>query len=103
MNFLKWLAARFAEPSTHASLAAISSVASVIFPQYAPVLQGLTIAFGGAGIALPGAPPAAAPVTAAAMAAWMPPVHIAANPALAHAINVGLQAAITDLLTPPAK
>ncbi len=101
MNFLKWLGARFAEPSTHASLAAISGVASVIFPQYAPVLQGLTIAFGGAGIALPGAP--AAPAMPLAAAAFIPPVHIAANPALAHAINVGLQAAITDLLTPPAK
>jgi hypothetical protein len=102
MNFLNWLRKRISEPSTHASLSGGLAVAAMAFPQYAPFLQAASGVFAAIGIATPetggaGAAPGALP------AAWIPPVHIASNPALEHAINVGVQAAITDLLTPPAK
>jgi hypothetical protein len=103
MNFLKWLVARATEPSTHASLMGLTAVASVIFPQYAPLLQAASGVFGGLGIVLPEGGVGAGTAPGAPPAAWIPPVHIASNPALEHAINVGVQAAITDLLTPPVK
>lgn len=99
MNFLNWLRTRLTEPSTHASLSGGLAVAAMVFPQYAPFLQAASGVFAAIGIGTPesggaGAAPAAPP------AAWIPPVHIASNPYLAEAINVGIQAAITKLLEP---
>jgi hypothetical protein len=102
---MNWLQRRLSEPSTHASLATGLTLASLVFPQYAPALQPLAAAFVGVGAALPEANPAllAAATDPTKIAAFIPPVHMASNPALAEAINAGLQAAITHLLTPPAK
>jgi hypothetical protein len=42
--------ARLNEPSTHAALSGICAALSMIFPQYAPILQGAAVVFGGAGV-----------------------------------------------------
>jgi len=102
MNIGKWLSARLAEPSTHASLTGGLLVASQVFPQYAPILQAAAGVTAGMGIGLPesgkGGAGAALPTLPAA---WIPPVYIQSNPHLAEAINVGLQAAINKLLEQP--
>ena len=104
MNFINWLKNRLLEPSTHGAAAGLLGVLSAVFPQYAPILQGAAFAFGGLGIALPetgGAGGAIPPPGAGTLTAWIPQVHIASNPYLAEAINVGVQAAITKLLEQP--
>ncbi len=98
MKGLNWLQSRLTEPSTHNGIGLLMIIASAVWPQYAQVLQIAAGVFGGMGIAMPDAK-----TIAGNPAAFIPPVHIAANPAVAEAINKGVQAAITHLLTPPAK
>jgi hypothetical protein len=105
---MNWFQKRLMEPSTHASIASALTLASIVFPAWAPQLQAASLAFAGLGVGLPD-PGASATVATALqrLQAQMPPVQLASNPALADAINVGiragLDAAITRLLTPPAK
>lgn len=50
MLALTFLLARFAEPSTHASLAALAQGAKLFAPvQYHPLCDSFSLAFGGAG------------------------------------------------------
>lgn len=106
MNFLNWLKSRLSEASTHNGLAILSLLLPSIVPlQYQGILPFVTAFFASMGVVMPDkATPASA---ASTIAAFIPPVHLAANPAVADAINAGVkagvQAAITRLLTPPAK
>jgi len=47
------IAARVAEPSTHAGLAMLAQVAGAFFPQYAAIAQAATVLFGTIAVALP--------------------------------------------------
>lgn len=99
LKLIGFLKQRFSEPSSHNGLAVVLAVASMLFPQYANELQAVALFFGAIGIALPDV----GTMPRQALAAWIPPVHIATNPALAESINIGVQAAITHLLTQPVK
>lgn len=107
---MNWLQKRLAEPSTHASVASALTMASIAFPVYAPQLQAAAAVFAGLGVALPESGASQNAGIASLLQrvqAQMPPVQLASNPALANAINIGVRAgidaAIANLLTPPAK
>jgi hypothetical protein len=107
---MNWFQKRLMEPSTHASIATALTRGSLAFPAFAPQLQAAAAVFAGLGVGLPEAGSAGNAATAdtlRALQARIPPVQLASNPALADAINTGvqtgIQAAITKLLTPASK
>src|SRR5437899_263598 len=106
MNLLNWLKTRMTEPSTHNGLAILSLLLpSLVPPQYQGFLPFVTAFFASMGVVMPDSKGAANLATTAA--SFIPEFQYAANPALAHAINIGIQAgvqaAITDLLSAPVK
>ena len=56
MNPLAFIFARFREGSTLAGLAAVAQAAKFFVPQYAPVLDMVTLALGGTACAIPDQP-----------------------------------------------
>jgi len=107
-NLLTWIKSRLAEGSTHNGIAILSLLLpSIVPPQYQALLPFVTAFFAALGVALPDKSTLSPAQASASIAAFIPPVHIAANPAIADAINagvqMGVQTAITRLLTPPAK
>lgn len=107
---MNWLQKRIMEPSTHGSIASALTIASLAFPVYSPQLQAAAAVFAGLGVGLPESGVtgnAGMADTLRTLQARIPPVQLASNPALADAINVGvqagIQAAITKLLTPASK